>query len=178
MNWQSYGPVTYNGQVYGHKDVEFEKFIDLPQQTAVPLEAAVSGNQTPRERLRRAGWRLRDAHAVTASFDSFRDYLAASRGEFGVCKNGFVATHSGWFSDRSAAYLANGRPVVLQETGFSAHLPCGRGLFAVQTADEAAAALEAIRGDYDRHARWARDVATEHLEASRVLGLFLSELGV
>src|SRR5262249_31817902 len=95
-----------------------------------------------------------------------------------VCKHGYIATNSGWFSDRSAAYLASGRPVVMEETGFSSHLPCGEGLLAVRTAEEAADALEKIDGNYSRHCKRAREIAAECLEASRVLGRFLNELGI
>ena len=178
MNWQSHPPVEFKGKSYGQKDVEFAKFMELPRRTAAHLEVAVSGKDVPLARLEEAGWRVRDAHEVTASFDTFRDYIRASRGEFGVCKNVFVETRSGWFSDRSAAYLASGRPVVLQDTGFGEHLPCGRGLFAVGTVEEAAAALEEINRDYVRHSEWAREVAAEHLDASKVLGRFLGELGL
>jgi hypothetical protein len=177
MNWQAHRPIEFRGRTYGQKDVEFEKFLQLPRLTAAALEAAVAGG-APAERLRARGWRLRRAHEVTASYDAYAEYIAASRGEFSVAKNVFVATRSGWFSDRSAAYLASGRPVVLQDTGFSDHLPCGRGLFAVNTVEEAAAAIDAVAGDYERHARWAREVAREHLDASAVLGRLLSELGV
>jgi hypothetical protein len=142
------------------------------------LEIAVSGKSIPTAQLREAGWRLRNAHEVTISFDSYAEYIRTSKGEFSVCKNVFVATNSGWFSDRSAAYLASSRPVVLQDTGFSEHLPCGRGLFAVRTADEAAAALEEIHGNYECHAKWARDIAVECLDAPKVLGRFLHEFGI
>ena len=133
MNWQSYEPVEFEGVVLRHKDVEFRRFLELPSHTDAVLEVAVSGPNVPRDELREAGWLVRDAHDVTISYDTFRDYIGASAGEFSVCKNGYVATTSGWFSDRSAAYLASGRPgpVVMQDTGFSAHLPCGVGLFAV-----------------------------------------------
>ena len=178
MNWQSYQPVEYEGRAYGHKDVEFNKFRDLPREASVPLEVAVSGKGVPRAELEAAGWRIRDAHQVTVSFDSFAGYVLASRGEFSVCKNGYVATNCGWFSDRSAAYLAAGRPVVMQETGFSDHLPCGEGLFAVRTSREAVAALAEIAGDYERHSRRAAEVARDILDARKVLGRFLDELGV
>jgi hypothetical protein len=121
---------------------------------------------------------VRNGHEVTASYDSFGDYIRASAGEFGVCKHVFVATNSGWFSDRSAAYLASGRPVVLQDTGFGEHLPCGRGLFAVRTADEAAAALDEICRDYTLHSRAARALAHDFLDAPRVAQGLLDELGV
>ncbi len=178
MNWQSYEPIEYRGETYGHKDIEFEHFIGLPSSTAATLEAAVSGHDVPRDRLVNAGWKLRDAHDVTSSFDVFRDYIGESAGEFSVCKSGYVRTGTGWFSDRSAAYLAAGRPVVLQETGFSAHLPCGEGLFAVRDMDEAADALDEVIGDYYRHAKGALTVARESLDARVVPGRFLDELGL
>jgi hypothetical protein len=178
MNWQSHRPVRYRGREYGQKNREFPRFETLPQRADAPLELAVFGKRVPAERLRDLGWRLRDSHAVTMSFDSFRDYIAASRGEFAVCKNVFVATRNGWFSDRGAAYLASGRPVVMQDTGFGAHLPCGEGLFAVSDVEEAAAAIESIEAGWERHSRAARAIAETHLEASVVLGPFLDELGI
>jgi hypothetical protein len=177
MTWQAHDPIRFNGRKYGQKDVEFRRFADLPRRTVVPLELAIGG-KCPRDELLAAGWRVRDGREVTVTFDGYRAYIRHSRGEFGVCKNVFVATRSGWFSDRSAAYLAGGRPVVLQDTGFSDHLPCGRGLFAVRTADEAAAALDAVAADYDRHSRWAREVAAEYLDTTRVLGRFLAQVGL
>jgi hypothetical protein len=178
MNWQSYEPVRYDGEVYGHKDIEFQRFLHLPQATIVPLEVAVSGKSIPREKLSRLGWSIRDAHEVSISFDSFVDYIYGSRGEFSVCKNGYVTTRSGWFSDRSAAYMAAGRPVVLQETGFSEHLPCGEGLFAVEDVIVAAEALEEVRGQYRFHSNRAREIAYEYLDTSKVVGKFLDEIGI
>jgi hypothetical protein len=178
MNWQSHESLVYDGATYGQKDVEFEKFLDLPARTPLPLEVAVSGSDVPRSRLAEAGWRVRDAHAVTATYDTFVDYVTGSRGEFGVCKQVYVETRSGWFGDRSAVYLASGRPVVLEETGFSSHLPCGEGLFAVETVDDAAAAISEIERDYALHARRARELAREHLDAEHVLGRLLAEVGL
>jgi hypothetical protein len=178
MNWQSHQPVQFEGRLFGQKDLEFPKFADLPTRTRVPLELAVSGKNVPSQQLREAGWRLQDAHEVTATFDTFEQYVHESRGEFSVCKNVFVETGTGWFSDRSAVYLACGRPVVMQDTGFSAHLPCGEGLFAVKTAAEAADAIAAIQGDYERHSRAARAIACECLDAGKVFRKFLDELGL
>ncbi len=177
MNWQSHDPVLYQGVVYGQKDVEFARFVDLPRRTSSPMEIAVDG-RAPKERLQDQGWRIRSAQTVTISYDSYREYLYSSRGEFGVCKNVFVATRSGWFSDRSAAYLASGRPVVLQDTGFPAALPCGQGLFAVSTVEEAAAAIEEINAAYTLHTVWARDLAREYLDARVVLTRLLRTLGL
>jgi len=177
MNWQSHKPISFNGHSYGQKDVEFSKFIDLPTRTMVPLEVAAAG-QVPRADLRAHGWWVRDAHEVTVSFDAYRAYIDSSLGEFSVCKNVFVATRTGWFSDRSAAYLASGRPVVLQDTGFSEYFPCGRGLFAVNNVEEGAAAIDEINSNYERHSRGAREFSEQYLDAKKVLGGFLCELGI
>ena len=112
------------------------------------------------------------------SFDAFRDYINTSRGEFSVARNVYVDTRSGWFSERTAAYLASGRPAVVQDTGFSEHLPSGRGLFAVRTREEAAAAIEEINRDFALHSRCAREIAAEYLDATKVMGGIVKTLGV
>jgi hypothetical protein len=178
MNWQSNKYVAFDGTMYRQKDFEFAKFIDLPSRTTTPLEVAVSGKKVPRQQLRDCGWRVRNADDVAVTIDSYKQYILDSRGEFSVAKNVFVAMNCGWLSDREGYYMASGRPVVVQETGFSAHLPCGQGLFAIQTVDEAAAAIETINSNFERHSRWARDIAVEYLDAPKVLGRFLHELGI
>ena len=179
MNWQAHDTLEFGGHTYGQKDMEFERFVDLPRLAEpASLEIAIAGSGVPRERLTRAGWGLRDAHATTHSYDGYRAFIGGSRGEFSVAKNVFVATNSGWFSDRSAAYLASGRPVVVQDTGISGHLPCGEGLFAVADAEGAAAAIEEIEQDYGRHAAAARAIALEYLAAERVLPAILGEVGL
>jgi hypothetical protein len=177
MNWQAHEPLHFDGRVFGQKDVEFAKFLDLPQRTSCPLEVAASG-RVPTQQLTQAGWHLRNGQEVSATYDGYLAYISESAGEFSVCKHVYVATRTGWFSDRSAAYLASGRPVVLQDTGFSAHLPCGKGLFAVNTVDEAAAAIDDVKSDYRRHCNWAREIAREHLDAGVVLAKLLEDVGV
>jgi hypothetical protein len=177
MNWQSHDPIHYNGVTYGQKDMEFHKFISLPLEVNSPLEVAVSG-KAPVELLTKNRWSIKNGHEVTLSFDSFRNYISASRGEFSVCKNVFIRNATGWFSDKSGAYLASGRPVVLQDTGFSKHLPVGEGLFAVNTLREAKEALNEIDTNYDRHSKAARQIANEFLEAKKVMKAFLYELGL
>jgi hypothetical protein len=177
MNWQSHDLIEYNGKIYGQKDIEFEKFLSLPGEVNSRMEVAVSGN-FPAERLKKNGWSLKNAAQVTLSFDTFRNYLLASKGEFSVCKNVFVANETGWFSDKSGAYLASGRPVVLQDTGFGKHLPVGEGLFAVNTLNEAKEALLEIENNYDRHSKAAWEIANEYLEARKVMRNFLYELGL
>jgi hypothetical protein len=178
MNWQSHAPCEYLGRTYGQKDVEFANFMQLPHAVDAGMEVAVSGSKIPLAEIQTAGWQVRDAQEVTVSFDAYRDYIRNCRGEFSVCKNIFVALQTGWFSDRSAAYLASGRPVVLQDTGFSRHLPTGEGLFAVNDIAEAAAAIAEIERDYLRHSRKAREIAFECLDYSVILKKFLDEAGI
>jgi len=180
MRWRSNKDVTFDGVTYGQKDVEFPKFIDLPKLTSVPVEVAVSGRipREIREAIVAAGWGVRNADEVAATLDSYRQYIVASRGEFAVCKHVHVANNTAVLPDRPGWYMASGRPAVVQDTGFSEHLPCGRGLFAVRTVDEAAAAIETIANDYMAHARAAREIAAEYLDVRKVLTQLLREIGV
>jgi hypothetical protein len=172
MAWAPRKPVVYDGVEYGLKDVEFWRIADLPSRVNACLEIALGGS-APYDAIAAAGWRMVDAAAVTATPWTYRDYIAQSRGEFSVAVNLEVKTRSGWFSDRTAAYLASGKPVVVQDTGFSEDLPCGEGLFAFNTLDDAIAAIEAIGRDYRRHCLAARRVAEEYLDARRVIGRIL-----
>lgn len=179
MNWKSYDNVKYKGITYGQKDIEFEKFMVLPQLISAPLEVAVSGlDEAKAAVLQHNGWSINSAQEVTITFDSFRRYLDDCKGEFSVCKNVYTATCSGWFSDKSAAYLGSGRPVIVQETGFSKHLPVGEGLFAVNNVEEAKIAIEKVESDYKWHCKKAVEIASEYFEARKVLQGFLSELGI
>src|SRR5205814_1987285 len=126
--------------------------------------------------LQENGWRLADSHALTLT--SYRDYIRASRGEFTVAKDANVRLSTGWFSDRSACYLAAGRPVVTQDTGFGDVLPTGRGLLRFRTLDEAVAAVAEIEADYAAHAAAAREIAAEHFAAEAVLGRMLAAAGL
>ncbi|MFL5822336.1 MAG: glycosyltransferase [Solirubrobacteraceae bacterium] len=164
---------------YWSKDREFEKLIALPRRLQRPMELALAcGDEAAIDRLRSYGWRVRDALALTREIEPYRDYLLTSRGEFTVAKDQNVRLRSGWFSDRSACYLAAGKPVVTQDTGFGNVLPTGEGLFSFRTEDEALAALQDIERDYARHASAAREIAREHFAAERVLGRLLDEVGV
>jgi hypothetical protein len=143
-------------------------------------EMIPAAGMSPAERLLldEHGWRLVNAHPFTAEPWPYRDYIRASRGEFSVAKDQNVRLRTGWFSERSACYLAAGRPVVVQDTGFGTALPTGEGLFAFNTTDEALAALEAIDSDYDRHSRAAYEIAEEFFRAERVLSTVLDDLAV
>jgi hypothetical protein len=177
--WRDYGYLEWDGQTIGPKVEEFERFIELPGRAGEELELALSIDPDDPDlpRLRAHGWRVVD-QAVAATPAQYRDYVRGSLGEFSVAKGGYVATHSGWFSDRSACYLAAGRPVILQATGFEDVLPTGAGLFAVAGVEEAAEAIAAVRADYAHHSRAARQIAREHLDSDRLLPRMLAEAGV
>jgi hypothetical protein len=157
------------------------KFIDVPKRAAQPVELATGLDNLgadDAEFLQSNGWRLVDAHPLTLSPQPYRDYICASRGELTVAKDLNVRLKSGWFSERSACYLAAGRPVITQDTGFDAVLPTGRGLFAFNTVEEILAALDAINSDYERESRAARAIAEEYFKAETVLARLLSDLGL
>jgi hypothetical protein len=172
MNWTSYKPITHMGRTYGQKDVELERFIDLPARVDVPLELAISPGRTrrtPYGRLARMGWRIVDPSIVCPDPWSYRDYVQSSVAEWSVSKNGYVAGRSGWFSCRTACYLAAGRPAVIQDTGFSEVIPVGSGLHAFQTVAGAASGIEAVMRDYASHARWATELARMYFDHGSVL---------
>jgi hypothetical protein len=179
MSWNTYRkPVEGAGVRYGAKEVEFEKVEGLPRRhPALGLEVAVNGD-APRERWQELGWSVVDGAVVSRTAQTYHDYVAGSRGELSVAKNIYVATRSGWFSGRSACYLAAGRPVILQDTGYSQFLPVGEGLLTFTNIDEASAALERVESNYALHARRAREIAEGYLGAERVLGDLLSVVGL
>lgn len=131
----------------------------------------------PRAHTSSVTWELVDPADVAATPDRYRRFVQESKAEFGLAKSGYVVSRSGWFSDRSACYLASGRPVVAQDTGFPAYLPTGDGLLCFADADDVVAAVERINGDYGRHRRAARVIAEEHLDSDRVLARLLEHLG-
>jgi hypothetical protein len=169
MNWTSYASVAFQEEEYGQKDVEFMRVLDLPRRVRQPLELALAHPAAPRELLLAHGWRLTDPLAVSRDLWSYRDYIARSRGEFSVAKNAYVRSWSGWFSERSTCYLALGKPVVTQDTGFSQVLPVGEGLLPWRTLEEAVAAIEALNADYERHCHAARAIAETCFDSNRVL---------
>ena len=181
-NWQQeWREVVFKGQVYHwSKHREFRKVIDLPRRVPGQIfELGLSSySEADRRMLESHGWRVRPAFDFSADADAYRDYVAGSRGEFTVAKDQNVRLRSGWFSDRSATYLAAGRPVVTQDTAFGSVLPTGEGLFAFTTVGEAAAAVEAINRDYSRHRRAASAVARDYFGHEVVLGRLLEECGL
>ena len=181
-NWRQPGTVKFDGELYyWSKDREFLKFIDLPSRTSQAFELALGGPSYTDDDLQLLdghGWRVRDAQVFFGDLDGYRQYICTSRAEFTVAKDQNIRLRSGWFSERSATYLASGRPVVTQETGYSNVLPTGQGLFAFSNMDEIVAAVEAINADYDTHSRAAAQIAREYFSHDVVLPRLLAECGL
>ena len=172
-SWEpSEDELVVDGVAYGGKSLEFERFIELPSRVYVPLELALNG-EIPVERLRERGWRLIEPRSVSGDPWAYRGYLANSSGEWSVAKNAYVESNSGWFSCRTACYLALGVPAIVQNTGFP--IPSGEGLFAFSTLDEAAEAAERLISDPHRHARAAYEIAAEYFDSDRVLTKLIEE---
>jgi len=180
-NWQQHGQDhEFHGETYHwSKHYEFLKFLDLPSRTSQPFELSLAScDDQAKQLLEGNGWRVRPAVELSSNLDVYRRYIVESRAELTVAKDQNVRLRSGWFSDRSATYLAAGRPVVTQETGFSNTLPTGEGLFGFSTMDEILAAVEEINSDYERHSAAADEIAHEYFDAEKVLARLLAEVGL
>ncbi|MGD0542633.1 MAG: glycosyltransferase family 1 protein [Tepidisphaeraceae bacterium] len=177
MTWDWFGgPLKYGGVEYFAKVGEFEKFLELPRLVRTPLELALNGMKAPLARLEKAGWRLADAHERTLTPQSYQEFIARSAGEWSVAKNVYVATRSGWFSCRTACYLAAARPAVVQETGWSRFIPGGRGVIPFSTMEEAIAGIEAVAADPAGQRNAAYEIAREYLAPDRVLPAMIDSI--
>jgi hypothetical protein len=179
-NWRGYGSIEHDGIFYGQKAHSLRRFMGLPRLTRERLLPALSvhaGEVKDLTALAENGWSLLDPANVADTPEKYRRFIQGSKGEFGIAKAGYVAARCGWFSDRSACYLASGRPVLAQETGFSDYLPTGAGLFAFETVDDVLAQIEALNADYIRHARAARGLAEEFFDSDKVLVRLLERIG-
>jgi hypothetical protein len=179
--WENKGKnVAFRGETYyWTKHHNFLRVIDVPRRCDAafelamdPLDDAVRGDLTAH------GWTLVDPRPISADVNAYRRYIEGARGEFTVAKDIYVRPRSGWFSDRSVCFLAAGKPVITQETGFSERIPSGRGLVGFSCADDAVAAIRDVEADYDVHARAAREIAREYFSADRVLGAMLDVAGL
>jgi len=178
--WHNKGKnLTYQGEVYyWTKDREFLKFIDLPERRPVPFELAVVVDEPTEQLLRGHRWNIVHSLPISRDIDRYRRYIQQSRGEFTVTKDQVVRPLTGWFSDRSCSYLAAGRPVITQETGFSKFLPTGKGLFGFRTMEDILAAVDIIESDYEGSCRAAREIAEEYFAAEKVLGSLMTRAGM
>jgi hypothetical protein len=179
--WENKGKdIAIGGETYRwSKHVNFLNFLELPRQTLQPCRLAMlAPSSEVEERVRAAGWDIVDPLPVSADMQPYRDFIVTSRGEFTVAKDIYVRGHTGWFSDRSVCYLAAGRPVVTQDTGFSKRIPSGAGLFAFSTFEDIREAIAQINGDYANQCHAAREIAHEHFDADRVLRELLRRAGI
>ncbi len=181
FNWTAAKEFEFRGRLWGQKNVEFMRFLHLPGKAPdVSFRIAVgqtTGDVFPAATARDEGWDILDAQTVAPNPDSYRDFIRSSRAEFSVAKHTYVQAKTGWFSCRSVCYLASGRPVVTQDTGWSSVIPNGCGLFAFSNPEEALDAVQQIERDPDRNARAARKVAEEAFDSNKVLDTMLAELG-
>jgi len=177
MNWSGFDDVKLDGREYGQKNRELERMIDLPSRTSHSFTIALGGS-APKARVESHGWTLTNPLTVTGTIGAYREFIANSYADIGIAKHAYVASRSGWFSDRSLCYLASGRPVLHQDTGFTDWLPTGEGVLAFSTAEEAAAGLRSLDEDYPRHARAARAIAETRFEARTVIGRMLDDAGM
>lgn len=181
MNWSVVDDLTFEGERWGQKDVEFMRFLQLPQRVpGIPLGLAVS--QTPESSfpldvVRDAGWLVFDPAICAHDARAYQDFIVASRGEFSVAKQTYVKANTGWFSCRSSCYLAAGRPVITQDTAWSRLLPNGRGLLAFHDEESAIEALQRVESDPKTHAGAARAIAQEYFDSKRVLREMLDHVG-
>jgi hypothetical protein len=178
-NWRGYGSVEKDGVHYGQKAHSLRNFMSLPTKTDATFLLALAihpGEERDIEALRANGWRLADAAVVARTPALYEEFVRGSWAEFGIAKSGYVVSRCGWFSDRSACYLASARPVIAQETGFSRFVPTGEGLFSFETSEDVLAAVEELQRDYARHAGAARALAEEWLDSDKVLARLLEKV--
>jgi hypothetical protein len=177
MTWDYWkGALMHNGVEYKTKVPEYEKFEQLPKLVDIPLALAIGGHKTPFEQIKAAGWQTLDAQAATLTPESYQQFIGDSAGEWSIAKNVSVATRSGWFSCRTACYLAAGRPCVVQDTGWSRFVPAGRGVFAFDNVQQAIDGLKAVQADPVQQRIAAYEIAREYLAPDKVLPAMITEI--
>jgi len=181
-NWSTSGlkDIEWRGEKYlWSKSREFIRFVAAPKKSREPFELATDiKDARTREKFERNGWRFRPPQDLSADYRLYRDYIRRSKGEFTVAKDQYVRLDTGWFSDRSGCYLAAGRPVITQETGFTKVFGKHDGLFAFKSLGDIAEAVKEINADYSRHSRGAREIAREFFEAEKVVSSLLERAGI
>lgn len=178
-NWRGYGSIEHQGALYGQKVHAWRAFMTLPTRTTERFAVALGidpGETVDLQALGTNGWELVDPAHVAATPERYREFLRASKAELGIAKSGYVISRCGWVSDRSICYLASGRPVIAQETGFSRLLPTGEGLLPFETMDDLLDAIAQLNADYPKHARAARALAEEYFDSDKVLKQLLVRL--
>lgn len=176
LQWDSYPEKTHNGQRYGMKSQSFMPLMALPAKIDAAIELAIGSDNAPRTELKSNHWQLTDPLQVTKTAQRYRDYIHHSKAEFSIAKHGYVVSNSGWFSERSANYLASGRPVITQHSGFSTWLHADRGVLHYTNAEDAAHAIAQVTADYSHHCQAATDIAHEYFDHEKVLSQLLEQI--
>lgn len=178
MQWDSYRTAEYNGQTFGMKSASFDEYADLPQLTTEKFELALGSENAPGDFLQSKGWKITNPLVPTRTPWTYQKFIQNSKAEWTVAKQGYVLSKSGWFSERSACYLASGRPVLVQKTGFEKYLPTGEGLLAFGNVEEVLDGIEKINADYARHNRRANEIVREYFDAKVILPQLLRDAEV
>jgi len=179
-NWDAQGrDIVHEGKKLSwRKSEKYERIIDLPGKLpGVTLDLTMSGMKEDAKRFADQGWVVKNALELSRDIWNYHDYILGSTAEFTVAKEQNIQLKSGWFSDRSASYLASGRPVIVEDTGFGTYLPVGEGLVTFDGVDNAAAAIEHVLSDYPRHRKAARAIAQDYFDSDKVLGDILKACG-
>jgi hypothetical protein len=180
-SWRGpYDRIEHQGRELGLRVHEFRKFAALPLRVGAPFRVALeidSSDESDVALLRDGAWQLLDPREVAFHPSSYLRFVQSSLAEFTVAKGIYVELQSGWLGDRTACYLASGKPALVQDTGLASLYPLGEGLISFDTLDEAAAGAEAILSDYRTHAGAARRLAETEFDARVVLSRLIEELG-
>ena len=182
MNWAGRRKLVYENENWGQKDIEFSNFKSLPQFFhELQFDMVINPPLYPEsdfdgEAIQELGWNLFSPDSVIPDFESYRKFIFQSKAEFSIAKETYVKSRGGWFSGRSACYLAAGNPVVAQETGWSKFIPAGKGLFSFSDMDSAISTVKSITTDYAYHAKAAKEIAHDFFESDLVLNAMLSQL--
>jgi hypothetical protein len=169
MQWDSYRTLKYDERIFGMKSASFDEYVDLPAMSGEKFELAIGSANAPRDFLQNKGWKIINPLVPTRTPWTYQKYIQNSKAEWTIAKQGYAASKSGWFSERSAAYLASARPVLTEETGFSRFIESGAGLLSFSTKEEALAGIEQINSDYEKHCKIAPEIAASYFSYGKVL---------
>jgi hypothetical protein len=177
MNWDSYHAVTYSGKTFGMKSLSFNEYYNLPLLLQEEqFELAIGGANIPEAKLNAHSWGVVNPLEVIPGVDAFQQYINESKGEWSVAKHGYVEAKTGWFSERTLNYMAAGKPVVVQDTGFTEFLPTGKGLIGFSSPKEVVESIKQVNADYNMHAKAARRIVEDHFESTMVLQSLLNKV--
>ncbi len=176
MQWDSYKTREYDGRSFGMKSNSFAPYIDLPEFTGESFELAIGSTSAPTDLLKKKGWKVLSSLTVTKTAETYQQFIRQSKGEWSVAKEGYVISNSGWFSERSAGYLASSLPVIVQDTGFSKFIETGNGLLSFSSLNEVVEAIEKINSNYTKHCKWAREIAEKYFDHNAVLNSLLDKI--